>query len=61
MDEIMGQLKNITSALSDLKTNQDKGKGKETVEEVVTVPSQSPFAPSKPSTFFKLINFIQNS
>ncbi|KHJ30725.1 hypothetical protein EV44_g3588 [Erysiphe necator] len=56
MDEIMGQLKNIISALSVLKTNQDKGKGKETVEEVVTAPSQSLFAPSKPSTFFKPIS-----
>ncbi|RKF65887.1 hypothetical protein OnM2_001001 [Erysiphe neolycopersici] len=56
MDEIMGQLKNITSALSDLKINQDKRKEKETVEEVETAPSQSLFAPSKPSTFFKPIS-----
>ncbi|KAI6248147.1 hypothetical protein HI914_03757 [Erysiphe necator] len=55
MDELMGQLKNITSALSDLKTNQDKGKEKESVEEVVTASSQSLFAPSKPSSLFKPI------
>ncbi|RKF57121.1 hypothetical protein OnM2_076018 [Erysiphe neolycopersici] len=48
-----GPIENITSALGDLKTSEDKGKIKETVEEAVTVRSQSLFVPPKASTFFR--------
>ncbi|POS82969.1 hypothetical protein EPUL_005048 [Erysiphe pulchra] len=50
MDEIMRQLKNITSALGVLKISENKEKGKETVE-AVTAPGQSLFVP--PLSFFK--------
>ncbi|POS82870.1 hypothetical protein EPUL_006115, partial [Erysiphe pulchra] len=52
MDEIMSQLKNITSALGELKTSENKGKGKETVE-AIAAPGQSLFVPPKAPTFFK--------
>ncbi|RKF62393.1 hypothetical protein OnM2_033110 [Erysiphe neolycopersici] len=52
MDEIMSQLKNITSVLGELKTSENKGKGNETAE-AVTAPGQSLFIPPKAPTFFK--------
>ncbi|RKF62395.1 hypothetical protein OnM2_033111 [Erysiphe neolycopersici] len=52
MDEIMSQLKNITSVLGELKASESKGKGNEAAE-AVTAPGQSLFIPPKAPTFFK--------